>query len=177
MLIIQVPMDSFNEETQKFVTFDLELEHSLVSVSKWESKFEKPFINSNSKTSEETLWYLKFMTLNPNVPPEIYERLTEKNIEEINSYISAKMTATWFAENPNEKKGRGKAITSELIYYWMISLNIPHEFETWHINRLLTLIRVCNVENAPKRKMSRREAMAQQRMLNEQRRKQFGSSG
>jgi len=175
MLVLKVPLDAFDEATQKFVTFDLELEHSLVSLSKWESKFEKPFINT-TKTSEEAAWYLTAMVLNPDVPPEVYRNLTEKHVEEINAYISAKMTATWFAEQPNQKKGRD-VITAELIYYWMISLNIPYQFETWHINRLLTLIRVCNVKNAPKKKMTRREALAQQRTLNEQRRQQFGNSG
>lgn len=176
MLLIKVPMDAFNEATQQFVTFDLELEHSLVSLSKWESKFEKPFLSSSSKTSEEAAWYLSAMTLTPNVPPEVYQNLTKKNIEEINDYISAKMTATWFAENTNQRPNR-EVITSELIYYWMIKLQIPHEFENWHINRLLTLIRVCNLKDAPKRKMNKRDALAQQRMLNEQRRQQFGNSG
>ena len=177
MLVVKVPMrDSFDESTQKFVTFDLELEHSLVSLSKWESKFEKPFLNPGNKTPEEAAWYLGAMALNAHVPPEVFHNLTEKNVEEINNYISAKMTATWFAENTNQRRSQ-KVITSELIYYWMISLQIPHQFETWHINRLLTLIRVCNLENAPKKKMSRREALAQQRMLNEQRRQQSGSSG
>lgn len=176
MLVIKIPLKAFNEQTNQFVTFDLELEHSLVSLSKWESKFEKPFLTDRKKTTEEATWYLEAMTLNPNVPPEIYHGLTEKHVAEINSYISAKMTATWFAENTNQKKNN-RVITSELIYYWMISHQIPHEFETWHINRLLTLIRVCNVENAPKRKMTRREALNRERTLNEQRRQQFGSSG
>lgn len=176
MLVVKVPMDAFDESTQKFVTYDLELEHSLVSLSKWESKFEKPFLNNGNKTPEEASWYLKAMALDPNVPPEVFHNLTEKNIETINAYISAKMTATWFAEDGSQRRS-GKVITSELIYYWMISLNIPHQFETWHINRLLTLIRVCNVENAPKKKMSKREALARQKSLNEQRRQQLGSSG
>lgn len=181
MLHIKVPLTSENwdEEKEEFVepkTQSLQLEHSLVSISKWESKWCKPFLSKVEKTDEETLDYIKCMTITQNVNPEVYNHLSRENMRQINDYIAAPMTATTFS---NEKHGNnsGEQVTSEIIYYWMIALNIPEKFEKWHINRLLTLIKVCNIKNQPKRKMSQREAMSHQRMLNASRRKQLNSKG
>jgi hypothetical protein len=180
MLTIIVPgTEMFDETTQEFVSkgdITLELEHSLVSLSKWESIYEKPFLGKNEKTTEEIFNYIKVMTLTPNVPPETYQNLSESNIKEINNYIDAKMTATWFNDPPGAPASRD-VITSELVYYWMITFQIPFECQYWHLNRLFTLIRVCNVKQAKPRKMSRAEIAARNRELNAQRKQQLGTTG
>jgi hypothetical protein len=180
MLTIVVPgVEMFDEQTQEFVTIGdvtLNLEHSLVSLSKWESIHEKPFLGQVDKTPEEVLDYIKIMTLTPDVPDEVFLNLTDKNIQSINKYIDAKMTATWFNEAPGAPKSRD-VITAELVYWWMIEFKIPFECETWHLNRLFTLIRVCNIKQAKPKKMTRSEIAARNRELNAQRRSQLGTKG
>ena len=180
MLTIVVPLTQrYDEETNEFVVHDsvkLELEHSLVSLSKWESFFKKRFLSEEPKTTEETFWYIKMMTLTPEVPEVVFNSLTEEHVTEIDAYIGAKMTATTFPEQPDSGNGRDK-ISAELIYYWMITLNVPFECQYWHLDRLLTLIKVCNVKNAPAKKRSKAEMAAERRKLNAQRRSQTGSSG
>jgi hypothetical protein len=179
MLIITIPAtELFNDDTQEFIQTKeqtLQLEHSLVSLSKWESKWCKPFLSKEKKTVAETLDYIKCMTITQNVDPNVYNRLSNENITTINNYIDAPMTATTFS-NTNTSKSR-EIITSELIYYWMISLNIPMECQKWHLNRLLTLIRVCNVKNTPPKKMSGKEIMSRNAALNAARRKKLNSKG
>ncbi|SRR5580765_2324374 len=180
MLMIVVPgVEMFDEQSQEFITIDdvtLELEHSLISLSKWESIYEKPFLGKDDKTSEEVLGYVRAMTLTPNVPEEVFLKLSESNITAINEYIDAKMTATWFNEPPGAPKSRD-VITAELIYYWMVEFRIPFECENWHLNRLFTLIRVCNIKQSKPQKMSRSEIAARNRELNRQRKAQLGTKG
>ena len=141
MLRITIPaVEQWDEEKQEFVTTKeqtLQLEHSLVSLSKWESKWCKAFLTKNEKSFEETLDYIKCMTLTQNVDPKVYNYLTNGNIAEVNRYIEAPMTATYFSDDKNGKVSR-EQVTSELIYYWMIALNVPFECQKWHLNRLLT---------------------------------------
>ena len=171
--------EMFDERTQTFVSTNdtvLQLEHSLISLSKWESKWHKPFLNNSDKTEEEMLDYIRCMTITQNVDPSVYYGLSQKNIEDIKTYMEDPMTATWFSDK-NNPKSKQKAITAELIYYWMITLGVPVVFEKWHLNRLLTLIRVCNIENAPKKKMKRNDVLRQNSSLNQARRQMMNSSG
>ena len=180
MLRITVPAAEFFDETsEEFVykkAIELQLEHSLVSISKWESKWNKAFLGKQEKTNAELSDYIRCMTLTQNVDPEVYSRLSESNYADINAYIEAPMTATRFYEEKQTSKGKD-TVTSELIYYWMIACGIPVEFQKWHLNRLLTLIRVCDLKNNPPKKHSRRELLSRHAALNAARRKKYNSKG
>ena len=180
MLQITIPAtELWDEQKQKFIYTKeqtLSLEHSLVSLSKWESKWHKPFLSKTEKTVDETIDYIRCMTLTQNVKPEVYLGLTADNITQVNAYIEDSMTATFFSEDTSGKRSR-EVVTSELIYYWMIALNIPVKFEKWHLNRLLTLIRVCNIKNSPPKKYSKGEIMRRNAALNAARKKQLGTKG
>lgn len=180
MLQITIPaVEQWDEVNQEFVNLKgqtLQLEHSLVSISKWESKWNKAFLSSKEKSVEETIDYVRCMTLTKNVNPEIYNFLTSDNLSEINRYIDAPMTATCFMEDES-KSGSRETITSELIYYWMIALNIPFECQKWHLNRLLTLVKVCNIKNAPPKRKSKQDIMRRNAKLNAERRKKMHSKG
>lgn len=183
MLTLQIPpREFFDEGKQEFINFEgcsLQMEHSLISLSEWEAKWKKPFLNKpESRTNEELLDYFRCMTITKNVDPLAFKSLTQEHINTIVNYINDPMTATWFSDDDSKKPGRPKEIvTSELIYYWMIAQNIPFECRKWHLNRLLTLIRVCNVKNNPPKKMSKADIARRQRELNEQRKKKLGTKG
>jgi hypothetical protein len=180
MLEIKVGgVESYDDSKQEFVIVGgtpIQLEHSLVSLSKWEQEYEKPFISTTEKTDEELVFYVKCMTLTPEVPEELYLKLSDENIQDINDYINKKMSATWFSDAPNAPPSR-EIITAELVYYWMTVFNIPFECQYWHLNRLFTLVRVCNIKQAKPKKMSRAEVAQRNRELNERRRSQLGTKG
>lgn len=181
MLTITVgASDVYDESTDTFGSqggFKLQLEHSLVSLSKWESEHEKPFLDDSEKTPEERLDYIRCMVVTENPPEDFLEKLSPENVEAISTYIDRKMTATWFSEVRPETKRQSEKVTSELIYYWLTVFNIPFETETWHLNRLFTLIRIANVKGEKPKKMSRAEIMARNKELNAQRKAQYGTKG
>lgn len=181
MLRIKVPIspEGWDEVKQEFVDPEyaiLDLEHSLVSLSKWESKWCKGFLSNKDKTDEELFDYIKCMTVTENVDPSVFDHLTKENVDSIFEYVNAPMTATYFSEEAKGKSSNEK-ITSELIYYWMVSFSIPFECETWHLNRLITLIRVCGIKNSPPKKMNGRDLANRNRSLNAARRSKLGTRG
>lgn len=180
MLRITIPsQELWDERNNEFVYTKeqtLSLEHSLVSLSKWESKWCKAFLTKKDKSLEETIDYVKCMTLTQNVDPEVYNYLTAENLQQVNAYIEAPMTATYLSEDKQGGNSR-ETITAELIYYWMIAHNIPFECQKWHLNRLLMLIKVCVRKSHPPKKMSQRELMARNRALNASRRQKHGTRG
>lgn len=182
MLEIHVPaMEFFDSTTSRFVELEavtLRLEHSLVSLSKWEATFGKAFLSKEDKTSAEIFGYVKAMTLTPDVPAEVYDRLTQANMDEISTYINDKQSATWFNELPQQPNQRRDVITNEIIYYWMNSLNVPMECELWHLNRLITLIKVHNAKNQPKKKQRpTAESMAARRAAGQRAREMYNTRG
>lgn len=179
MLQIVTPkLEKWDEGKQEFVysdSYTLCLEHSLVSLSKWEAKWNKPFLSSKKKTYEETIDYIRCMTVS-QANPKAYENLSDENLRDIYRYIESPMTATTFHEK-DEAGENGEQITNELLYYWMINFQIPFECQKWHLNRLLTLIRVCKIKNSPPKKMSQQEIMARNAALNKARKQQMKSKG
>lgn len=169
MLQVNIPAaEYFDERTNEFIEvkpYTLQLEHSLISISKWEAKWCKPFLGKEEKTAEETMDYIRCMTITQNVDPMAYRALPNEELQRIKEYINAPMTATWFSDKNKPPPSR-KVVTSELVYYWMIAQEIPFECEKWHFNRLMTLIRICGEKNQPPKKMSkseRKSLMAQRR--------------
>ena len=180
MLSLCIPAAEFYDEATNLFLYTSEttivLEHSLVSISKWESKWHKPFFSKEAKTAEETLDYIRCMTITKNVNPRVYQGMKAAQIDEVQRYIEEPMTATWFGKGESKTSSR-EVVTSEIIYYWMTALNIPFECEKWHINRLLTLIRVCNEKQKPPKKRSHRESMAKRWELNKARRTKLHTKG
>lgn len=180
MLTIKVVMsENYDEETEKFVqeTFELNLEHSLVSLSKWESRFEKRFLDDDEKTTDEVVAYIKDMIVTPDFPPEVFSCLTQEHIEQIQKYIDSKQSATTFREDNKPNSPNRQRISSELVYYWMTSYEIPWEAQYWHLNRLFTLIRVFNEHNKKEEPRSRTSIAADRRRLNAQRKAKMGTRG
>lgn len=181
MLTITVPATEFYDEAKnEFISFNaysLRLEHSLVSLSKWEAKWNKPFLSKEDKTYAESVDYIRCMTLNQNVPEDVYGRITPKIIVQVDEYINRPMTATTFSGTSRKRAVRGEIVTAEIIYYWMIALQIPSDYQKWHLNRLIALIEVCNEKNKPPKRMSRSEVFAQNRTMNAARLKKYNTKG
>lgn len=184
MLSIVIPeKEFFDERTQEFVFIKekkLDLEHSLISISKWESKWKKPFLSKDDKNYEESIDYVRCMTLTPNVDPKVYFGITQSMFNQITDYIDDPMTATWFNEQKNNgrRQNNSQVVTSELIYYWMVAYNIPFECQKWHLNRLLALVRICDIKNSTSdKKMKKSDIYARNRALNAARRRNLGTNG
>ena len=179
--VVIPPFEEWDPVNECFVSFPkeqtLSLEHSLVSISKWESKWHKAFLGKQEKTAEEIIDYIRCMTVTQNVDPEVYLNLPNSVIEQINSYIDDPATATTFYEDNNKRGASRETITSELIYYWMITFGIPFECQKWHLNRLLTLIRVCSIKNSTQKKMGPTELAKRNTALNAARRKAHHTRG
>ena len=182
MLTITVfGQEFFDNTTKKFIRTDpvvIELEHSLAALSKWESKYQKPFLSGKSKEPDEIMDYIRFMINTPGVSSQIISRMSQANLDEIDEYINSKESATTFSLLP-ERKGKSEVVTAEVIYHWMVSFNIPMEWEHRHLNRLFTLIRVCNAKNpnGKPKKMSKSEIAAQRRELNARRKQELNTTG
>lgn len=188
MLKLEVPArEMYDYRTEEFITIkpvSLKLEHSLLSVSKWESIYHKCFLdtmseeNSNGISPAEFRDYVRCMTVNDNVPPLVYECLTSEELEKISEYIADPMSATTINRHgPKKARRGGDKMTSEMIYYYMIASDIPFECQKWHLNRLLKLITICGIKNAPAQKMSKRDIMARNMALNAQRRAKYHTKG
>ena len=182
MLKIIIPeVELYDSEKNEFINIkrqELLLEHSLMSISKWESKWKKPFLVKEARTRDETIDYVRCMTINRDIDPVVYKGLTNEALAEINKYIEDPMTATWFSDkNKRPSNPNGEVVTAELIYYWMVALNIPFECQKWHLNKLLTLIRVCDIKNSGGKKMSKMATSRQYRELNAARRKAMKTKG
>lgn len=179
MLQITIPeTELYDDKVGEFIytkETKLKLEHSLISISKWEQHWRKPYINTVEKTREETIDYIKCMTLTQNVDPNAYRCITNAHIKQINEYINNPMTATTFSDK--KKSGRREITTNEVIYYQMIDLGIPVEFEKWHLNRLLTLIKVCTSYREPQKKRNKKDIMRDYKAINKANRAKFKSKG
>lgn len=178
MLLLNIPETELYDEVRNEFTFvkkqTLVLEHSLLSLSKWESKWHKPFLSKKEKTNEETFDYIRCMIVN-TVDENVLRCISPAMIEKVNSYIQESMTATTVPQD--KSKSNHEIVTAELIYYWMVALRIPFECQKWHLNRLLTLIDVCSIKSQPPKKLSQRALMSRNASLNAARRKALHSKG
>lgn len=182
MLTIIVPEREYYDEDKNEFYFvkeqKLVLEHSLLSISKWESKWHIPFVDNKPKTQDEVIDYIRCMTITPNVDPLVYKNLTPSNFKEITDYIDSPMSATSFYQEKSDEDRNSpkKKVTSEYIYYWMAKFNIPFECEKWHFTRLMNLLRICAIENDD-RKMSKEKTMLSNREINAMRRAKYKTRG
>ena len=178
MLQLKLPkIRLFKEATEEYVYYEpltVKLEHSLISIQRWESKWHKSFLSAESLTQEELFDYIRCMSLNPDIDPTFVSRLTPDDFNKIREYMNEPMTAT-VIHRSKPRGGRPPIITAELIYYWMTAYNIPFECSKWHIKQLLTLVEVCSVKSNPGGKT--RGTAAERAAMNKARRAKTGSKG
>lgn len=182
MFKITIPAsEMYDEDMETFIDMpavEVELEHSLVSLSKWESRFERPFLSDGPKPGHELMYYVYCMCLDSSVPYSTFLRLSRDNVKAINEYIALGMTATWFSEIPGSANGTNKEIiTSEIMYYWLVAYNIPFEAASWNLKRMITLVRVCNEKNKPEKKMTKNETIQRMREANASRKQKLNTKG
>ena len=180
MIQVTIPGgELFDPKTNEFINFKtttVSLEHSLISISKWEAKWKKSFFKNEERSLDEIIDYIACMCVTPNVDPRIFHKISSKEVKKVSDYISDPMTATTFHDLEDHKANK-QTVTSELVYYWMIAYNIPFECQKWHINRLLTLIRICGIKNAPPKKISKAEMMRKRAQVNAERRSRLHTKG
>ena len=179
-LSITIPgKELYDEETGLFITIKdttVVMEHSLLSISKWESKWHKPYLSREPKTNEENIDYLRCMCLTQGIDPKVFLALDQRSAKAIGDYIADPMTATTIKHRDNRPSR--EIITNEIIYYWMADLGIPFDpCQKWHFNHLMTLIQVAFAKQQPEKKMSRKEMLAERKMLNSQRRAKYHTHG
>lgn len=187
MLEITIPEQHYkflNESNNEIINVNvdktiIQLEHSLISLKKWEQKWHKPFLGEEDKTHSELLDYIRCMTLNHGIKEDVYNWIPSDLFNKVVEYIKDPMTATWFSGNNliGAQKKQNEIITAEIIYYWMIALSIPVEFQKWHLNQLLTLIKVVNIKNSKPEKKDSATAARERAALNKLRREQYNSRG
>lgn len=173
------PLEMYNGQTDELFTIPAEtlnLEHSLASLSKWEAKHEKPFLGKDDKSVEEIISYIECMIVDGETPPQLPARVKQEHVDALGAYMHAKQSATWFTDEPSGGPGR-ETITAEVIYYWMTVFNIDWQAQYWHLNRLLTLVRVCGAKNEKPKKLGRAAAAQQRADLNAKRKQELGTPG
>lgn len=164
-IVIPARRNLFNEETEEFISLPetrLKLEHSLISIHKWEQKWHKPFLDERyEKTSVELLDYIRCMSLNGDPDLRVLGFMPQKTLKEIVDYINDPHTAATFSNRlKGAAKTKNEVITSETIYYWMIAHNIPHEYEKWHLEALLALIKFVSIRSGSENdKMSKTDTL------------------
>lgn len=178
------PEEQYDEVSGKFlpggepiVIAVVEMEHSLASLSKWESIHQVPFLSSTDLSNEQVFDYLKCMVVSPNVDADVLYHCSQSNLDRIQTYINSSESATTFGGIPEKRGGSREKVTAELIYYWMATFQIPIEAENWHLNRLLSLIKIFSVKNAKQPKRSTSEMAAERHRINAERRAKLGTSG
>lgn len=173
-------MDFFDESTEEFISFKgcrFKIEHSLVSLAKWESKWKVPFLHTQL-TRAQWIDYVRCMTITQNVDPLTYRVISNPLLKEIQDYVNESQTATTIKDNTPNRPRKKEIVTAEIIYFWMLSYQVPVEFEKWHLSRLLTLIEVCAIKNdTSSRKMSKSDILKQNNKLNAARRAAHHSRG